>query len=50
MADLVVIVGQVLSVIGLVYGWYLSLLYCGGESEVPAHRGEAILRHHLAMA
>lgn len=50
MADLLVIAGQALSVIGLVYGWYLSLLYCGGDSEVPANRGEVILLHHLAMA
>ncbi len=50
MTDLLFVLGQTLSVVGLVYGWYLSLLYCSGESEAPVNRGGVILRDHLAMA
>lgn len=50
MADLLVIAGQALSVIGLGYGWYLTLLFCDNDIEVPTARGEVVLLHHMAMA
>lgn len=50
MADLMVTTGQVLSVIGFGYGWYLTLLFCDNDIEAPTARGEVVLLHHLAMA
>lgn len=50
MADLLVTAGQALSVIGLGYGWYLTLVYCDNDCAAPTDRGEAVLLHHLAMA
>jgi hypothetical protein len=42
--------GQVLSVMGLAYGWYLSLA-CGDRvAAAPAVREKTALLHHLAMA
>jgi hypothetical protein len=49
LADLLVTAGQALSVIGLGYGWYLTLLFCENDIEAPTARGEAVLLHHLAM-
>lgn len=50
MADLVVLVGQTLSLIGLGYGWYLSLLWCGDDSEIPTVLGDAKVLNYLALA
>ena len=50
MADILFAAGQALSVIGLAYGWYLSLTYCEPADEVSPVREKAALLHHLAMA
>ena len=39
--------GQVLSVAGLAYGWYLSLTYCDYADKA---REKTTLLHHLAMS
>ena len=50
MADLLMIAGQALSVCGLLYGWYLSLLFCNcADDEIAAH-SKRMLLHHVAMA
>ena len=41
--------GQVLSVAGLAYGWYLSLTYCDYADKARAAREKTTLLHHLAM-
>lgn len=50
MADLFMIAGQALSVGGLLYGWYLSLLFCEHAGAAPTACGDRILLHHIAMA
>ena len=50
MSDLLFPAGQVLSVLGLVYGWFLSLTYCERADEMDKVREKAGLLHHLAMA
>jgi len=42
--------GQVLSVMGLAYGWYLTLTCSGPAAATPAIREKTALLHHLAMA
>lgn len=50
MADALMVAGQALSVCGLLYGWYLSLLFCDCADEEITARGEIVLLHHIAMA
>ena len=50
MADYFFLAGQVLSVIGLAYGGFLSLVFCYQADDMREVREKAMLLHHLAMA
>lgn len=50
MADIMFTAGQVLSVMGLAYGWYLTLTCSDPAAATPAIREKTALLHHLAMA
>jgi hypothetical protein len=50
MADALFTAGQVLSVVGLAYGWFLSLTCCDYTDATRAIRDKTRLLHHLAMA
>ncbi len=49
MIDVLVIAGQALSVSGLLYGWYLSLLFGDCVDEEITARSNTALLHHIAM-
>lgn len=50
MADILMVVGQALSVTGLLYGWYLTLTFCAEPADENAARRDLPLLHHIAMA
>jgi hypothetical protein len=50
MIDLLYAAGQVLSVAGLAYGWYLSLTYCAPADAASTRCKDKALLHHWAMA
>lgn len=50
MGDMLMITGQVLSLSGLLYGWYLTLLFSKCAEVARTSGSSTALLHHLAMA
>jgi hypothetical protein len=50
MVGILFIAGQMLGVLGLAHGWFLSLTYCDHADAARTVREQATFPHHLAIA